>query len=551
MSIALILCTFLLAVPPRAFHAYGQEPSRDLFASLAHSTQITGLSLATAQPVEPNNGIYGWVWEDLDQNELWDEGEPRLEGWVVFLDDNQNGRLDEGEISSRSDSEGYYSLKNLAPGRHQVTVVVENGWTLTWPRRPTTAHTVEVVAGEAIKTYFGATRQPAPAAPVRESISSARSLATVEHPLLEASRLDGIGRSLTQCKERSSLPVTLGAWHWWHVNTGGPFDDGYGIPELSGTYSYYLYFDPEWETDWKVVEKTGVHIDLRFRDGGDPFRPFYSSSVAWFDTAYAWALTDYGTIKGGAIWKRFGLDWDGTWWGPVQYFDGFKLDTDWGVSWEDTPEMDQGFKVDKFIQFFIHENAINGSLVGADPESIIGSAERNTLVARLVPTWQVSSRETMALGISALVGQIENAPFLRPAEGVFTYPSNGDQVQAAWAVDLTYATKDFRLYGEAGQSYGTRSPIRYTSGGPSNRLTSVLAGFQYACGPLTTRFNYSVAFDDNPAATQHLFVPSVTLALTDNIDLQVEYVRQHVQGNAFSPVIEMEDGLQFLVHWQF
>ena len=68
---------------------------------------------------------------------------------------------------------------------------------------------------------------------------------------------------------------------------------------------------------------------------------------------------------------------------------------------------------------------------------------------------------------------------------------------------------------------------------------------------LTSRFNYSVAFDDNPAATQHLFVPSVTLALTRNVDFQVEYVRQHVQGNAFLPMIEMEDGLQFLVHWHF
>jgi len=189
--------------------------------------------------------------------------------------------------------------------------------------------------------------------------------------------------------------------------------------------------------------------------------------------------------------------------------------------------------------------------VGADPESVIGSSEKNTLVGRLVPTWELCPHRTLALGFSALVGQIENEPLVRLTNGLFTYPTDGDEVQAAWAIDLTLATEDLKVYGEILQSYGARSPVRYTSGGASNRQTAALAGFQYTRGPLTSRFNYSVAFDDNPAATQHLFVPSVTLALTSNVDLQVEYVRQHVKGNAFLPMIEMEDGLQFLVHWHF
>ena len=553
-----VACAFSIVLQQLASGALGAEITSSLLTTGAEPPRplAQGMTAPVHLPAASNGTVFGWVWEDQNRNELWDEGESPLEGWAVFVDGNRNGRLDEGEVSVRSDDEGRYSLE-ISPGTQQVAVVVQNGWQPTWPRRPATAHTVEVVAGESIKTYFGNTRQPlastSPPSPIpaASSLSSMRSTTPVEYPLLCCGRLDEIGHSITQSKECSGLPVTLGAWHWWHVNTGGPFPDGYGIPGLNGTYAYYLQADPEWEVNWGKVAKTGVYLDLRFRDGGDPFRPFYSSSTTWFDKAYAWALTDYGIFKAGSVWKRFGLDWDGTWWGPLQYFDGYKLDSDWGVSWEDTPEMEHGFKIDKYSQFFIHENNINGSLVGADPEGLIGSSERNTLVGRLVPTWELSSRETLALGISALVGQIENDPFVRLTGGAVTYPSNGDQVQAAWAVDVTYAKKDFKVYGEVLQSFGTSSPSRYTSGGASNRQTAALAGFQYTHGPLTSRFNYSVAFDDNPAATQHLFVPSVTLALTHNVDLQVEYVRQHVQGNAFLPMIEMEDGLQFLVHWHF
>lgn len=553
---AFLLACALLASPT---WAAGNEASADLFPTLAAVPPVLegGTPVREPEPIAPYGSIYGWVWEDLNQNELWDEDEPALTGWTVFLDRNENARLDGDDTSTQSDGEGYYRLDGIVSGTHTLGVVVQDGWYQTWPRAPLQAHSIEVVAGESHQTYFGNTRQSPPspsppvAAPAPDSVLSMRSSSKVEYPLLHCGRLDTIGKSITQTKECMKLPVTLGAWHWWHVNTGGPFPDGYGIPDLSGTYAYYLQVEPEWEVDWGKVTQTGVYLDLRFRDGGDPFRPFYSSSAAWFDTAYAWALTDHGLFKAGSVWKRFGLDWDGTWWGPVQYFDGYKLDTDWGVSWEDTPEMECGFKIDKYLQFFIHENNVNGSLVGADPESVIGSSEKNTFVVRLVPTWELCPHRTLALGVSALVGQIENEPFVRLTNGFFAYPTNDDEVHAAWALDLTFATKDLKVYGEILQSYGTRSPARYTSGGASNRQTAALAGLQYTCGPLTSRFNYSVALDDNPAATQHLFVPSVTLALTSNVDLQVEYVRQHVQGNAFLPMIEMEDGLQFLVHWRF
>lgn len=294
----------------------------------------------------------------------------------------------------------------------------------------------------------------------------------------------------------------------------------------------------------------GGYVDARFRDSGDPLRPFHPDEHAWLNTGFVWALTDIGVLKAGAIWKRFGLDWDGSWWGNAQYFDGFKLDTDWGVAWEWTGPATDGFRTDSYLQFFFHDNSVNGSLVGADPESVIGSSERNTLVCRIVPTWQ-SRNQTLAVGASVLFGQIDNDPIVSLTRYGGSYPTSGDEDVFAWAADVTYTKSGFKAYSELCQSYGVLSPARYVSGGPSNRLTSFVVGTSYTLGPVTGRVNYSAGFDDNPSGTHTVLVPGLTVALTRNVELWFEYVRQRVKGNVVSDSLEFENGFQILLHWHF
>jgi hypothetical protein len=86
--------------------------------------------------------------------------------------------------------------------------------------------------------------------------------------------------------------------------------------------------------------------------------------------------------------------------------------------------------------------------------------------------------------------------------------------RTAWAVDATYARKHFKLFGEVLQNYGVLNPRRYVSGGPSRRVTDLIAGTEYVAGPATFRFTYSAGFDEQPSGWQQLFVPGVTLALT-------------------------------------
>jgi hypothetical protein len=351
--------------------------------------------------------------------------------------------------------------------------------------------------------------------------------------------------SLQEWKQTYKVPIRAEAWHWQHQNTGGPLGSGYGIPTIRGTYFWSLKADPE--MDWNpdgFINKVGMHSELRLREQ-DKFRSYFTGSV-WFWELYAWADTPVGRVKAGQIWRRFGLDWDGSFFGNVLFFDGFKLNPDYGLSWENTRTGTDDFKVDSFAQFFVAQDGINGSLAGTDPESLVGSTQHNTGVVRLVPTWTLTDGSTVALGLSGLTGQIRNNPMH------VTIPN---QVLGAWSVDLTYTKGRWKVFAEVLQSYGVRNPVRFVSGGPSNRTTDVLAGIHYKLGPATYRVNYSAGFDDNPYGWQQMWVPGVTIALTKNIDFYAEWVRWDVDNNAQAVATgghrPIENGISLVINWRY
>ncbi len=334
------------------------------------------------------------------------------------------------------------------------------------------------------------------------------------------------------------VPIKAGAWHWYAWDLTGNDAGGYGIPGLRGTYWWEIIADPTWELENGT--KVGVHSNLRLRDG-DNFRSFFDSKF-WFYELYAHVSTDeLGTLKGGQIWKRFGLDWDGVFFGNTAYFDGFKLDPDYGVSWEKTTQVDDNLSVDTFAQFFFHEDGVNGSFGGGDAESSGLLTERNTGVVRVVPTWTLCDDAKLSLGLSGLVGQIDskNSAII------------DDHTTSAWAVDATYAKNDWKVFGEVMQSYGVINQARYVSGGDSNRITNFLTGAHYKTGPVLWRASYSLGIDDNPYATDSLVVSGATIDLTKYVDLYIEYVNQQVDNNATGNHVEFFDSLNFIIYWSF
>ena len=235
------------------------------------------------------------------------------------------------------------------------------------------------------------------------------------------------------------MSVTGGAYNWWHVNNGGPLASGYGIPGvLPGTHSYYLFVDKEEPVDWGEITKIGAHVQTRFRDSGVPLRPFYVNDDFWLWEAYGFLDTPLGRLKAGSIYRQFGLFWDDSWWGNVQYMDGLKLRSDYGVSLEDTPDFKDDFKIDRYFQFFFAQSRVSGAILGADSDSFAGSEMRNTFIARVVPTWKLGEKQTFAVGVSATVGSIDNQPTLTEYGTNQVFASPGDQTVAGWAVDGTW-----------------------------------------------------------------------------------------------------------------
>lgn len=75
----------------------------------------------------PNPSIAGHVWEDSNGNGKQDAGEPNLANRTIYLDQNDNGVLDEGETKTQTDAQGNYSFTKLPHDRYIVRQVLPLG----------------------------------------------------------------------------------------------------------------------------------------------------------------------------------------------------------------------------------------------------------------------------------------------------------------------------------------------------------------------------------------------------------------------------------------
>lgn len=79
------------------------------------------------------SAIQGIKWNDLNGNGVQDAGESGLAGWTIYLDQNNNSKLDAGETSTLTDANGNYSFTDLAAGTYTVAEVMKPGWQQTSP----------------------------------------------------------------------------------------------------------------------------------------------------------------------------------------------------------------------------------------------------------------------------------------------------------------------------------------------------------------------------------------------------------------------------------
>lgn len=93
----------------------------------------TGYAEATFTVNQHTGSVSGYKWNDLNGNTAKDSNEPKLSGWVIYVDANNNGQKDSGELSATTDSSGNYTISNIPLGSYYIREVNQTGWTETWP----------------------------------------------------------------------------------------------------------------------------------------------------------------------------------------------------------------------------------------------------------------------------------------------------------------------------------------------------------------------------------------------------------------------------------
>jgi hypothetical protein len=116
-------------------------------------TKITaGCVVYTFDLPEQTGSIKGYKWNDANEDKK-STGEQKLSGWTIFIDDNNNQILDNGEPSDVTDVDGNYEFANLPLDvEYTICEVMQSGWVQTFPGTRTGCKSTTLTKADPIKS---------------------------------------------------------------------------------------------------------------------------------------------------------------------------------------------------------------------------------------------------------------------------------------------------------------------------------------------------------------------------------------------------------------
>lgn len=264
----------------------------------------------------------------------------------------------------------------------------------------------------------------------------------------------------------------------------------------------------------------GLFFNGSIRD--TKMRDFYEGT-AWVEEGYVYYKHPQAFIKIGKSYNRFSLFWDNSFYGNVQFYDGIKLDPDYGISLEGSIGKDKGPRLGYYGQYFIVDGRTNGSYVGRDTISIPTARRRHMSVLRLEPSYFWSKEVSLTLGLSGEYFQAD-LPKAVGKKNVFRF--GGDFYANLGPVSVW--GDYFRQIGQSVTEWPippSTDPVTgvVTPGKASATNDYVLLGAEARIKKLVLRYNFSAVRYQDVAVSEFFHVPGVGYNMNDYLQFLVEF----------------------------
>lgn len=245
------------------------------------------------------------------------------------------------------------------------------------------------------------------------------------------------------------------------------------------------------------------YSDYRFRT--TKLRSFFPGNT-WLQQGYVGYRTSFGEIKAGSFYRRVGIFWDDSFFGNIQYYDGFKLDPELGVGFEGARKIAGKLGAEYSVQYFSSDARVNGSLPGRDFLSQPNARAKNDVTLRLALVWHFKDDLSLTVGGSYAKGTIER-------DGG---PHNS---RRQYAGEVTMQWKGLLTYAEVLQQDVSGVVLL-----PPQNATYTLIGARWARGRFQPHLNYSNGnYHGLNPRREYIIQPGITVNLADGFSFIYEY----------------------------
>jgi hypothetical protein len=326
--------------------------------------------------------------------------------------------------------------------------------------------------------------------------------------------------------EHPTVAITGGVYLFENIPTAEVTANSFEV------YAFILRFDASTEGG-----TFGLHIENRIRD--TKFRSFFTSNI-WLQEAYAFGKLPFGQINLGKIYRKVGLFWDDSFFGNVHFFNGLKLNPDFGGELLGDHDITGRFSLEYSLQFFSNNDQVSGALPGRDVESDPNARLRNVITARLVPKFTLAENVTLTLGFSGMTGKIDRG-------------TGSDFTIKQGAGDVSLVAGPVNPYFEVLRQVGEPNDAAHPLSRPGyDDATYILAGARWRINPVTiVRVNYSYADYDGANAKETELVPGIVFRIAQGLNFITEFNYWQLQQPAGGAITVIDRSLKLVINYNF